>query len=118
MLLELTGAVSLGWPVWGNVLAVVGGAVLIAAAYAGLNVARGRSWSTLPQDVGVPELAFFVLVPAVLPAVFGASGTPRSSRSARTSCCWDSCGSWSGTASDPRCGGGSRGSRTSSAPPS
>ena len=71
LLLELTGAVNGGWTWWGNLLAVAGGAVLIAAAYVGLNVLRGRHWSTLPQDVGGPELAFFVLVPAVLPVVFG-----------------------------------------------
>ncbi|MFF3066163.1 hypothetical protein ACFVQ3_16605 [Oerskovia sp. NPDC057915] len=71
LLLELTGAIDEGWPWWGNLLAVAGGAVLLAAAYAGLNALRGRRWSTLPQDVGGPELAFFVLVPAVLPMVFG-----------------------------------------------
>ncbi|MBD5786246.1 hypothetical protein IF650_08645 [Cellulosimicrobium terreum] len=71
LLAELSGALRSGWPAWANVLALLGGAVLVGAAYAGLNVLRSRRWSTLPQSVGVPELAFFVLVPALLPLVFG-----------------------------------------------
>jgi len=71
LLAELSGAVRSGWPAWANALALVGGAAILAGAYAGLNVLRGRPWSTLPQSVGVPELAFFVLVPALLPVVFG-----------------------------------------------
>ncbi|MGO1277581.1 MAG: hypothetical protein ACTMIB_02620, partial [Cellulosimicrobium funkei] len=71
LLAELSGAVRSGWPAWANALALLGAAALVAAAYAGLNVVRGRPWSTLPQSVGVPELAFFVLVPALLPVVFG-----------------------------------------------
>ena len=71
LLAELTGAIRSGWPAWANALALLGGAAIVAAAYAGLNVLRGRPWSTLPQSVGVPELAFFVLVPALLPLVFG-----------------------------------------------
>ncbi|MGW6266357.1 hypothetical protein [Cellulosimicrobium funkei] len=71
LLAELSGAVRSGWPAGANALALLGAAALVAAAYAGLNVVRGRPWSTLPQSVGVPELAFFVLVPALLPVVFG-----------------------------------------------
>ncbi|MBM7820706.1 hypothetical protein JOE63_003183 [Cellulosimicrobium cellulans] len=71
LLAELTGALRSGWPAWANALALLGGAAIVAGAYAGLNVLRGRAWSTLPQSVGVPELAFFVLVPALLPLVFG-----------------------------------------------
>ncbi|MCR1983433.1 hypothetical protein NSA53_14445 [Cellulosimicrobium cellulans] len=71
LLAELSGAVRSGWPAWANALALLGAAAIVAAAYAGLNVVRGRPWSTLPQSVGVPELAFFVLVPALLPVVFG-----------------------------------------------
>jgi len=71
LLLGLVGAVNLDWEPWQNVLAVVGGALVIAAAYALTNVMRGRRWSTLPQDVGWPELAFFVLAPAVPPLLAG-----------------------------------------------
>jgi hypothetical protein len=35
------------------------------------NVARGRTPYALPQDVGKVELALFVLVPALLPLIFG-----------------------------------------------
>jgi hypothetical protein len=71
LLAELSGAVRIGWPAWANVLALLGGAALVGAAYAALNVLRGRRWSTLPQSVGLPELAFFTLAPALLPLVFG-----------------------------------------------
>lgn len=71
LLVGLVGAVNLDWAAWQNVLAVLGGAIAIAAAYALVNLLRGRRWSTLPQDVGTPELAFFVLAPAVPPLLAG-----------------------------------------------
>lgn len=71
LLVGLVGAVKADSAPWQNVLAVVGGAAAIAAVYAGINVVRGRRWSTLPQDIGAPELAFFVLAPAVPPLLAG-----------------------------------------------
>lgn len=72
LLFGLVGAINLDWTPWQNVLAVVLGAVVVAACYAGVNVLRGRRWTALPQDIGGPELAFFVLAPAVLPLLSGA----------------------------------------------
>ncbi|UFU05543.1 hypothetical protein [Ruania halotolerans] len=72
LLLQLAGAVRLDWPAWANVLAVIGAVMIIFAAYVGLNLLRRRRWSTLPQDVGLPELTFFVLAPAAAPAIIGA----------------------------------------------
>ncbi|WP_022919295.1 hypothetical protein [Ruania albidiflava] len=71
LLLEAMATVQLSWPWWLNLLAVLGVMLALGASYAGLNVLRGRRWSTLPQDVGGPELVFFVLAPAVLPLLFG-----------------------------------------------
>ena len=71
LLLETFATMKLDWPWWLNVLAVLGVMVALGGSYALLNLVRGRRWSTLPQDVGGPELAFFVLAPAVAPVVFG-----------------------------------------------
>ena len=71
LLLEVIGAIKLDWSVWVNVAVLVGAMVALSAGYVGLNVARRRSWSILPQDIGRPELAFFVLAPAILPVRSG-----------------------------------------------
>src|SRR5690625_884207 len=71
LLLEAMATVQLSWPWWLNLLAVLGVMVALCGSYAGLNVLRGRRWSTLPQDVGGPELGFFVLAPAAAPLLFG-----------------------------------------------
>lgn len=71
LVVQLTGAVNDDWSVRANVAAVVGALVVVPAGYALLNVARGRRWSTLPQKVDAPELAFFVLAPALLPVLSG-----------------------------------------------
>ncbi|MBK5249666.1 MAG: hypothetical protein JJE50_09580 [Actinomycetales bacterium] len=71
LLLEVIGAIKLDWSAWVNVAVLVGAMVALSAGYVGLNVARRRSGSILPQDVGRPELAFFVLAPAILPVCSG-----------------------------------------------
>jgi hypothetical protein len=68
---ELLGAVNLDWPWWQNLLAVAGGLAIMLVAVGLLNRARGRPFSTIPQRLGKTELAAFVLIPAVLPLVFG-----------------------------------------------
>lgn len=75
LLAQLAGAVNLTWSAAANALAVVGGLVLVSAVYVLLNRLRQRPWSTLPQSVDTPELAFFVLAPALLPLVFGGQVT-------------------------------------------
>ena len=70
-LVEVFGAGKLGWPWWANRLAEVGGLVLLIAAWAVVNRARGRRTFAPPERVGAVELAVFVLVPALLPIVFG-----------------------------------------------
>ncbi|QXC62838.1 hypothetical protein KSP35_08685 [Aquihabitans sp. G128] len=71
LLLELLGAPQLQWSWWQNLLALVGGAALLLAAWAAVNRSRGRPPFRRPDDVGPVELAAFVLVPASLPLVFG-----------------------------------------------
>lgn len=70
-LLGIIGALNLDWPWWRNLLSVLLATLGIAGAFALVNVLRGRRWSTLPQDVGGPELAFFVLAPALPPLLAG-----------------------------------------------
>ncbi|HEX2577172.1 MAG TPA: hypothetical protein VHK88_12540 [Aquihabitans sp.] len=70
-LLEVLGAASLDWRWWQNALALAGGAAVLAGTWAVVNRVRGRPAWTRPDDVGPVELAAFVLVPPLLPLVFG-----------------------------------------------
>lgn len=70
-LLEVLGAGNLEWAWYLNVAALAAGAVVALGAWAAVNRLRGRRWSQRPDDVGVPELAAFVLIPAALPLIFG-----------------------------------------------
>ena len=70
-LLEVLGAGNLEWPWYLNVAALVAGGALAVGAWAAINRLRGRRWSQRPDDVGVPELAAFVAIPAALPLIFG-----------------------------------------------
>ncbi len=69
--LEILGAINLDWPPALNVLALLGGVALVLVAFGLLNVSRGRRFFSVPHKLGVPELTAFVLLPVVLPLVFG-----------------------------------------------
>ncbi|HLS13516.1 MAG TPA: hypothetical protein VK095_03300, partial [Beutenbergiaceae bacterium] len=71
LLLEVSAAAQFTWPWWLNTLVIVMVMVALCLSYAGLNLLRGRRWSTLPQDVGKPELTFFVAAPGLLMLIFG-----------------------------------------------
>jgi hypothetical protein len=68
---EILGAINLDWLPGANVLAVIGGLALLLGAFGVLNVVRGRSFLSVPRKLGLPELTSFVLLPVVLPLVFG-----------------------------------------------
>jgi uncharacterized membrane protein len=68
---EMLGAGNLDWTWWLNVLAVAGGLAILLLAIALMNRARGRPFSAIPRRLGKTELAGFVLVPAILPLIFG-----------------------------------------------
>lgn len=70
-LLEVFLALNLDWPLWGNVLAVLGGAVVLFGSYGALNRVQGRPTFALPARIGNGEIATFLLLPALLPVVFG-----------------------------------------------
>jgi hypothetical protein len=68
---EMLGAGNLDWSWWQNVLAVAAGLAILVLAIALRNRARGRPFSAFPRRLGKTELAGFVLVPAILPLIFG-----------------------------------------------
>jgi hypothetical protein len=68
---EMLGAIDLDWSLLANLAAALGGLAILLGAFGLVNLARGRQFLARPDDVGIPELAAFVLVPAVLPLIFG-----------------------------------------------
>jgi len=68
---EILGAGQLDWTWWQNPLAILGALAILLAGMAALNVAQGRPMRAIPNRLGKTELAAFVLLPAVLPLIFG-----------------------------------------------
>lgn len=68
---EMLGAIKLEWSLLANVGAVLGGLAILLAAGALINRWRGRPPSAVPEHVGRVEQMAFVLVPALLPLIFG-----------------------------------------------
>ena len=69
---EMLGAINLGWnSVLVNVAAFGGGVALMLGALGTLNAVRGRPFASIPRKVGTAELVAFVLLPSALPLVFG-----------------------------------------------
>ncbi|MEU4293671.1 hypothetical protein AB0E63_36080 [Kribbella sp. NPDC026596] len=66
---EMIGATSLDWRWWQNLLASVAALIVLIGAFGALNKLRGRPFWSLPTRFGIPELAVFVLVPALFPLV-------------------------------------------------
>lgn len=74
-LLEAVNAVRLEWRWYVNLAALIGGAALLVGAFVGVNLLRGRPARQRPDDVGPVELGLFVVLPALVPLVFGEPGT-------------------------------------------
>lgn len=55
---------------WKNLLLAVGGAAVLVGGFGVLNLIRGRRFLSIPTRVGAPELAAFVVLPALLPILF------------------------------------------------
>lgn len=68
---EILGAGQLDWTWWQNLLAVAGGLVVLMLGLAAINIAQGRHARAIPDRLGRTELAAFVLLPALLPEIFG-----------------------------------------------
>jgi hypothetical protein len=68
---ELLGAGQLDWSWWQNLLAVLGGLAIVLAAIMAINMVQGRPARAIPNRLGKTELAAFVILPALLPLIFG-----------------------------------------------
>ncbi len=67
----VVSALNVQWGLWANVGAFMGGLAILAVGLGVLNLARGRPFASVPTRVGMPELAAFVLIPSLLPLIFG-----------------------------------------------
>lgn len=70
-LVQTLNALKADWEWWVNVLAFAGGVALALGAWALANRLRHRRAFQRPDDVGPWELSIFVLVPPLIPLVFG-----------------------------------------------
>jgi hypothetical protein len=68
---ELLGAIDLQWSLAANLAATLGGLAILLLGIAISNRLRGRPFRAIPETVGIPELVGFVLLPALLPLIFG-----------------------------------------------
>jgi hypothetical protein len=68
---EMLGAIKLSWSPLANVGAALAGLVILLGSIGLLNRIRGRRFWALPESIGRVELAIFVLLPALLPLIFG-----------------------------------------------
>lgn len=66
---EMLGATSLEWTWWENLIAALIGLGVLGGGFGLLNRLRGRRFWSFPTRFGTPELAAFVLLPALLPLV-------------------------------------------------
>lgn len=69
LVLEVLGPLNSNFSTLGNIAAVVVAMLLMLVALGVINKLRGRPFRSLPRRVGQPELAAFVLVPALLPGI-------------------------------------------------
>jgi len=75
LLAELSNGLNFDWGVLANLAAVAGSLGIVLAGVAVLNRTRGRRALAIPESLGRAELAAFVVLPAVLPLVFGGQVT-------------------------------------------
>jgi len=69
LVLEVLGPLNRSFTLLGNLLAIVGAMAVLGLALGIVNRLRGRAFFSLPRRVGRPELAAFVIVPALLPGL-------------------------------------------------
>ena len=69
--LETLNALNLKFDFWPNVAFLVGGIVLALGAVGLLNVGRGQPFLSVPRRIGIPEMLVFLIIPTVLPLLFG-----------------------------------------------
>jgi hypothetical protein len=67
----MLGAIDLDWSPAANLAAALAGLAILLLAIGIANRMRRRPFRSIPRTVGRAELALFVLVPALLPLIFG-----------------------------------------------
>lgn len=70
-LVEVVNAPKESFPVWLDVLAVLGGFAILLGGWVVANRIRGRRGFQRPDDIGPVEVAVFVVLPALIPIAFG-----------------------------------------------
>jgi hypothetical protein len=73
--LEILNALNFNFPFWTNVGFLAGGIGISLGIIGALNVARGQPFLSVPRRVGPAEMLVFVLVPSLLPLLFGGQVT-------------------------------------------
>jgi hypothetical protein len=72
---EILNALNRAFSFWTNVGFLAGGIAISFGMIGMLNLVRGQPFVSVPRRVGVPEMIVFVLVPSVLPLLFGGQTT-------------------------------------------
>lgn len=72
---ELLGAIDLDFSFLENAATLTGGLAILIGSFALINRLRRRPAFARPEDIGTPELAAFVVVPALLPAILNGQTT-------------------------------------------
>jgi hypothetical protein len=73
--LEILNALNFEFGFWTNVGFLAGGIGISLGIIGALNVARGQPFFSVPRRVGPAEMLVFVLVPSLLPLLFGGQVT-------------------------------------------
>ena len=73
--LEILNALNFDFGFWTNVGFLAGGIGISLGIIGALNVARGQPFFSVPRRVGPAEVLVFVLVPSLLPLLFGGQVT-------------------------------------------
>ena len=73
--LEILNALNFDFAFWTNVGFLAGGLAISLGIIGVLNLARGQAFLSIPRRVGPAEMLVFVLVPSVLPLIFGGQET-------------------------------------------
>jgi hypothetical protein len=72
---EILNALNSDFGFWTNVGFLAGGITIALGIIGALNVSRGQPFVSVPRRVGPAEMSVFVLVPSVLPLIFGGQRT-------------------------------------------
>ncbi len=72
---EIFGAVNLDWSLAANLAAIAGALAILLTGLGLINLMRDRPFFSRPRHVGAAELAGFILIPALVPLIFGGQVT-------------------------------------------